>query len=160
MLDMMGLKDPKPKLTENLPEVEIWTDGSCEPNPGPGGWGAILIHGSKRLELNGFLKDTTNNRAELIAVIESVKKLKKSCHIKVYSDNNIVTHGGNALISKTAKIKAKRMRYKKNMDLWGELVELCVKHRVEFHWVKGHSGIELNERADQLASEWKNNFIN
>jgi ribonuclease HI len=137
--------------TDKLKEVIIYTDGGSDPNPGRGGYGVVLIHGGHRKEISGGFRLTTNNRMELTAVIEALKALKEPCKVKLYSDSKYVV---NALTKGWVQnwIK-KRWKKVKNPDLWIQLVELASKHRVEFNWVKGHSGIPENERCDQLAVE-------
>jgi ribonuclease HI len=136
---------------ESLKEVIIYTDGGSDPNPGRGGYGVVLIHGSHRKEISGGFRLTTNNRMELTAVIEALKALKEPCRVKLYSDSEYVV---NAMTQGWIKnwIK-KRWKKVKNPDLWKLLVELVSRHQVEFNWVKGHAGNPENERCDQLAVE-------
>lgn len=129
----------------------IYTDGGCDPNPGRGGYGVVLIHGNYRKELSGGFRLTTNNRMELTAVIEALKALKESCRVKLYSDSEYVVNAINkGWVHNWIK---KRWKKVKNPDLWQQLVELTGKHQVQFIWVKGHAGIPGNERCDQLAVE-------
>lgn len=138
-------------MTEN---IEIYTDGACKGNPGPGGYGAVLVCGDQRKELSGGFRKTTNNRMELLACIAGLRSLKQPCKVALTSDSKYVV---NAM----AKGWAKRWRSKgwklspskpaKNSDLWKELLELCEKHAVIFKWVKGHTGHPENERCDVLA---------
>lgn len=134
---------------DQLKEVIIYTDGGCEPNPGSGGYGAVLIFGKHRKELSGGFRLTTNNRMELTAVIEALKALKEPCKVRLYSDSEYVVKAmTQGWVQKWIK---KRWKKVKNPDLWKQLVELTDKHRVEFKWVKGHAGIPENERCDELA---------
>ena len=134
--------------------VEIFTDGACRGNPGPGGWGAILrAHGRKK-ELFGGETATTNNRMELTAVIRALEALKRPSHVRLYTDSQYVQKGISEWIH-TWKRKAWRTADKKpvkNEDLWRRLDELAAQHEVEWHWVRGHDGHPENERADKLAN--------
>ena len=136
-----------------LPEVEIFTDGACKGNPGPGGWGAILRSGGKERELSGGEQLTTNNRMELMAAIEALKALKKPCHVQLWTDSNYVRDGITKWIHGWRRNGWKTADRKpvKNAELWQALTEACAPHRVDWHWVKGHAGHPENERADQLA---------
>jgi len=134
--------------------VELFTDGACSGNPGPGGWGAILRYNGVEKELSGGEANTTNNRMELSAVIFGLKALKEPCAVMLYSDSQYVC---NALkLGWEKKWRANNwMRNKKepalNPELWGELLDLCEKHAVTVNWVKGHAGHPENERCDRLA---------
>ncbi len=130
-----------------MKEVIIYTDGACSYNPGPGGWAAILIYGEHRKEISGGEKKTTNNRMELTAVIEALKRLKVPCKVKIYSDSAYIV---NCFLQKWY-VKWERTGFKKNEDLWRELLQLVRKHQVEFIKVKGHSDDALNNRCDELA---------
>lgn len=137
-----------------MKKVEIYTDGSCKQNPGPGGWGAVLVYQGKELELSGGQPDTTNNRMELTAVIEALQKLREPCQVTLTTDSKYVSDG----ISKGWAASWKARGWKKadkspalNPDLWGTLLDLCEVHNVEFVWVKGHAGHPYNERCDTLA---------
>ena len=137
-----------------MKEVELFTDGACSGNPGAGGWGAILRYKGKEKELSGGEKQTTNNRMELIAVIEGLKALKEPCQVHLVSDSQYVC---NALKLGWAKKWRQNgwMRNKKepalNPELWERLLELCEQHSVKVNWVKGHAGHPENERCDRLA---------
>jgi ribonuclease HI len=137
----------------DLPDVEIFTDGACKGNPGPGGWGAILRSNGKERELSGGEALTTNNRMELMAAIESLNALKKPCHVQLYTDSNYVRDGITRWIHGWRRNGWKTADKKpvKNAELWQALVEATEPHRIEWHWVKGHSGHPENERADALA---------
>ncbi len=129
--------------------VEIYTDGACSGNPGPGGWGVILRYGKNEKELSGGETETTNNRMELMAAIKGLEELKRHCKVKLYTDSTYVKQGITEWIHGW---KAKNWPNRiKNKDLWVELDALNQKHDVEWHWVKGHAGHPENERADQLA---------
>jgi ribonuclease HI len=136
-----------------LPEVEIFTDGACKGNPGPGGWGAILRSGGKERELSGGEKPSTNNRMELMAAIESLKALKKPCRVQLWTDSNYVRDGITKWIHGWRRNGWKTADKKpvKNAELWQALLDACEPHRIEWHWVKGHAGHPENERADALA---------
>ncbi|MEE0958038.1 MAG: ribonuclease HI [Ruminococcus sp.] len=137
-----------------MKQVEIFTDGACSGNPGPGGWGAVLRYNGREKELSGGESNTTNNRMELSAVIFALKALKEPCKVILYSDSQYVC---NALKLGWAKKWQSQgwMRNKKdpalNPELWEELLRLCDIHDVEVNWVKGHAGHPENERCDRLA---------
>ncbi|WP_028776853.1 ribonuclease HI [Shimazuella kribbensis] len=130
-----------------MKEVTIYTDGACSGNPGPGGWAAILIHGERTKEISGGEVQTTNNRMELMAVIQSLKILKQTCKVKVCSDSAYIVN----CFREKWYVKWERSGFKKNEDLWIQLLTLYRKHRVDFVKVKGHSNVELNNRCDELA---------
>jgi ribonuclease HI len=137
----------------DLPFVEIFTDGACRGNPGPGGWAALLRTGEKEREIAGGEPHTTNNRMELRAAIEALNALKKPCRAEIHTDSNYVRdgitkwiHGWNRNGWRTADRKPV-----KNADLWQELIEAAARHQVSWHWVKGHSGHAENDRVDALA---------
>ena len=136
-----------------LPKVEIFTDGACKGNPGPGGWGAILRFGDKERELSGGESPTTNNRMELMAAIEALKALKRPCHVQLTTDSNYVRDGITRWIHGWRRNGWKTADKKpvKNAELWQALLEVCQPHLIEWHWVRGHAGHPENERADQLA---------
>jgi ribonuclease HI len=136
-----------------LPEVEIFTDGACKGNPGPGGWGAILRSNGKERELSGGESPTTNNRMELMAAIEALNALKKPCHVQLWTDSNYVRDGITKWIHGWRRNGWKTADKKpvKNAELWQALVEATEPHRIDWHWVKGHSGHPENDRADALA---------
>jgi len=135
--------------------VEIWTDGACKGNPGPGGWGALLRQGRHEKELCGGEAGTTNNRMELTAVIEALKALKRPCHVVVHTDSQYVQKGMGEWLPNW-KRRGWRTADKKpvrNADLWQALDALVAQHRVEWRWVRGHAGDPGNERADALANK-------
>jgi ribonuclease HI len=135
--------------------IELYTDGACSGNPGPGGWGAILISGKHRKELSGYEANTTNNRMELTAVIAGLQSLKKSSSVALYSDSQYVLQGLESWMANWKKNGWRTSNKKpvKNVDLWQALDVLLGQHHVTFHWIRGHSGHLENERADQLAVE-------
>ena len=137
-----------------LPNVGIFTDGGCEPNPGPGGYGAMLVHPKKRAEASGGFRKTTNNRMEIFAAIAGLEMLKQPCKVRLYSDSeylvNAMTKGWVESWKRKQWWHSKTERVP-NRDLWERLLALCEKHQVEFQWVKGHAGVLENERCDQLA---------
>ncbi len=137
-----------------MKHIEIFTDGACRGNPGPGGWGALLRYGDKERELYGGHADTTNNRMELQAAIEALKVLSHSCRVDLTTDSVYVKNGITTWLEGWKKKGWKTAARKpvKNVDLWQALDEQNQRHVVEWHWVKGHSGHAENERADQLAN--------
>lgn len=138
-----------------MDEVTIYTDGACRGNPGPGGWGALLIYGIHQKELFGGEKETTNNRMELMAVIQALSALKRPCHITLYTDSQYVKNGITQWIHNWKKNKWKTADKKpvKNADLWQELDIIQQKHQIDWNWVKGHAGHPENEKADALANQ-------
>jgi ribonuclease HI len=137
----------------DLPEIEIFTDGACKGNPGPGGWGAILRSKGKERELSGGESPTTNNRMELMAAIEALKALKRPCHVQLWTDSNYVRDGITKWIHGWRRNGWKTADRKpvKNAELWQALIDAAAPHRVDWHWVKAHAGHPENERADALA---------
>jgi ribonuclease HI len=140
-------------MTDERPKVQIYSDGACSGNPGPGGWGAILISGAHRKEINGGEKLTTNNRMELKAAISALEALKKKSDVELWTDSNYVRNGIMSWIHGWKKNGWKTADKKpvKNAELWQELDALRGKHNVTWHWLKGHAGHPENERADELA---------
>lgn len=137
-----------------MEQITIYTDGACSGNPGPGGWGAILMLDNHKKEISGGKKNTTNNIMELTAVIEALKLLKRPCKVELYSDsayvvNAFLQHWIEGWIKKGWKNSSKEEV--KNKDLWLELIQLTKIHEVTFHKVKGHSDNEFNNRCDELA---------
>ena len=137
-----------------MKQVELYTDGACSGNPGPGGWGAILIYKGTEKELSGGENGTTNNRMELTAVIEGLSALKESCIVELYSDSKYVIDG----LSKGWAVSWRKNGWKKadkkpalNPDLWERLLSLTEKHQMRYHWVKGHAENPYNNRCDELA---------
>ena len=137
-----------------MKSVQIYTDGACSGNPGPGGWGAILRYNGHEKELSGGEKNTTNNRMELTAVISALEALKESCEVDLYSDSKYVI---DALSKGWAKSWQKKNWIKSdkkpalNPDLWEKLLSLTEKHELHCHWIKGHADNEYNNRCDELA---------
>ncbi len=134
-------------------KVTIYTDGACSGNPGPGGWGAILIYKGVEKELSGGEAHTTNNRMELTAAIEGLRALKRRCAVDIYTDSQYVRQGITQWMHgwKRNGWKTSDKKPVKNEDLWQLLDSMAQQHDVDWHWVKGHADNPLNERADQLA---------
>ena len=134
--------------------VEIFTDGACRGNPGPGGWGALIRYGDKEKTFYGGEKNTTNNRMELIAVIEALAALNQPCQVKLTTDSQYVRKGITEWLTKWKKNGWKTAAKKpvKNEDLWRRLDTESCRHQTEWHWIKGHSGHRENEIADNLAN--------
>lgn len=137
-----------------MTSVEIYTDGACRGNPGPGGWGAILRSGRRKREIFGGEPQTTNNRMELTAAIRALETLKRRCKIAVYTDSQYVRQGITVWLAdwKRRGWRTADRKPVKNQDLWERLDELAAMHEVEWHWVRGHTGHPENERADALAN--------
>jgi ribonuclease HI len=138
-----------------LKQVDIFTDGACSGNPGPGGWGTILRYRGIEKELSGFEADTTNNRMELRAVLEALGRLKGPCRLTIYSDSQYVCNGMTKWIVgwKQNGWNNSAMEPVKNRDMWEALDETIKPHQVDWVWVKGHAGHPENERCDQLANK-------
>jgi len=136
--------------------VEIYTDGACKGNPGPGGWGVLLKSGGVEKELFGGERETTNNRMELLAVIRALEALKRPCHVVLHADSQYVLKGMTEWLAgwKAKGWKTASKQPVKNVDLWQRLDELVTRsgHRIDWRWVKGHDGDPGNERADALAN--------
>lgn len=135
--------------------VEIFTDGACKGNPGPGGWGALLRMGRHEKELSGGENETTNNRMELTAVIKALGALNEPCKIELYSDSKYVVDGITSWVQGWQKRGWKTAAKKPvlNEDLWRELIDAAARHQIIWHWVKAHNGHPENERVDRLASD-------
>jgi ribonuclease HI len=134
--------------------VVIYTDGGCEPNPGVGGWAAVMLFADKRKELSGAHPDTTNNRMEMTAAIEALSALKRPCRVELHTDSEYLRNGITQWIKSWKRNNWKRKSGPvKNVDLWQALDAAVERHEVEWRWVKGHDGVEENERCDVLASE-------
>ena len=137
-----------------MKDVQIYTDGACKGNPGPGGWGAVLKYNEHRKEISGFVADTTNNRMEILAVIKALEELKEPCNIDIFSDSQYVCNAVNKGWAKKWK-NNNWMKNKKekalNSDLWERFLNLLERHNANFIWVKGHNGNEENEKCDKLA---------
>lgn len=144
----------KPRRSkEKTAVVELFADGACSGNPGPGGYGALLRYGGKSMELSGFVPHTTNNRMELTGVIEGLRRLKRPCTVKVITDSSYVIKGMTEWIQGWIRRKWVNSQKKPvlNRDLWEELLDLSKRHRIEWVWIAGHSGHKENERCDELA---------
>jgi ribonuclease HI len=135
------------------PHVIVHTDGACSGNPGPGGWGAILAFGARQKELKGGEPHTTNNRMELMAAIAALEALKRPCLVDIHTDSQYLRDGVTSWINRWKRNGWRTAGKKpvKNVDLWQRLDALLGEHRVRWHWIRGHAGHSLNERADELA---------
>jgi ribonuclease HI len=133
--------------------VVIYTDGACSGNPGPGGWGSVLLYNGHRREISGGESETTNNRMEMMAVIASLETLKRPCKILLHTDSTYVMKGMTEWLEawKARNWKTAAKKPVKNVDLWQRMDEAIARHSVDWKWVKGHSGVPENERADELA---------
>ncbi|WP_439542184.1 ribonuclease HI [Hyphomicrobium sp.] len=142
-------------MSDQQKTVEIYTDGACSGNPGPGGWGAILIWGDHRKELMGGEAQTTNNRMELMAAISALEALKTGVTADLYTDSSYVRNGIMSWIHgwKRNGWRTADKKPVKNVELWQRLEQALARHKVTWHWVKGHAGHPENERADELARE-------
>ncbi len=142
-----------------VPQITIYTDGACSGNPGKGGWGAVLIAKNSKGEysknISGYLDHTTNNAMELLATIKALQELKVYCKVDLFTDSSYVKNGITDWIIKWQKNNWKTANNKPvaNQELWIQLLEETKKHQVEWHWVKGHAGNQLNELADRLATQ-------
>jgi len=139
-----------------MKEVTMYTDGGCSPNPGPGGYGIVLIYGEHRREFSGGYRRTTNNRMELVAAIRGLQTLKEPCHVALFSDSQYVVNGiskGWAQRWKSRGWLLSNKRPAENIDLWEQLLALCETHQVRFEWIRGHNGHAENESCDRLAGE-------
>jgi ribonuclease HI len=138
-----------------LKQLEIFTDGACKGNPGPGGWGAVIRYGKHEKEISGGDPDTTNNRRELSAAIQALKILIEPCHVKLHTDSKYVLDGITKWIHGWQRNGWKNASKQpvRNADLWRDLIDAVARHQVEWIWVKGHNGHPENERADRLASD-------
>ena len=134
--------------------VTIYTDGACSGNPGPGGWGSVMMYRGHRRELSGGEADTTNNRMEMMAVIKALETLKRPCNITLYTDSTYVMKGMTQWLEGWKKRNWRTAAKKpvKNVELWQRLETAIAPHEVKWVWVKGHSGVPENERADELAT--------
>jgi ribonuclease HI len=134
--------------------IEIYTDGACRGNPGPGGWAALLLMGAHEREISGAEAHTTNNRMELTAVIRALEALKRPVHARIYTDSQYVRNGITRWLSawQARGWRTADRKPVKNQDLWQRLAELAGAHQLEWHWVPGHAGVPGNERVDRLAN--------
>lgn len=144
-----------------MTEVEIFTDGACKGNPGPGGWGAVIRSGASEKEISGGEPLTTNNRMELLAAIRGLEALKRPCRVALHTDSVYVRDGITRWIHGWRKSgwRTAARQPVKNAELWKELLDACAPHRIAWHWVKGHAGHPENERADQLACDAALQFL-
>jgi ribonuclease HI len=148
--------------SSNKKEISIYTDGACSGNPGPGGWGAILVFGNIEKELSGGEKETTNNRMELTAVISALEALKQPCVVKLYSDSKYIVDAVELGWAKSWQARGWKKadnNEAKNTDLWERLLSLLKTHKVKFFWVKGHADNEYNLRCDSLAVAERKKFM-
>lgn len=146
-----------------MKNIDIYTDGACSGNPGPGGWGAILRYKSHEKEISGSERQTTNNRMELLAVIKALEILKEPCNVSIYSDSKYFCDA----ITKGWAQKWKENNWRRgksgpalNSDLWDKILKLLENHSVKIHWIKGHAGHPENERCDKLAVQAIKNLMN
>ncbi len=135
--------------------IEIYTDGACKGNPGPGGWGALLRHNGVEKTLKGGETHTTNNRMELTAAIMALEALTRSCQVDLYTDSQYLRQGMTEWLAQWKKKGWRNSKKEpvKNADLWQKLDELATRHQIRWHWVKGHSGHPENEQVDALANQ-------
>jgi ribonuclease HI len=142
-------------------KITIWTDGACSGNPGPGGWGAIMTFGEHRKELSGGEAATTNNRMELTAAIRALEALKRPCTVDLYTDSAYLRGGITTWLAGWKKNGWRTADKKpvKNVELWQELEQAAAPHKIVWHWLKGHAGDPMNERADELAREGMRPFL-
>jgi len=143
------------RLSQPLPHVVIHTDGACSGNPGPGGWGAILAFGDHEKELKGGEPNTTNNRMELMAAISALEALKRPCRVDLHTDSQYLRDGVMAYLARWQRNGWRTADKKpvKNIDLWQRLDAAMRQHQIRWHWLRGHAGHALNERADLLARQ-------
>ena len=151
----MHTKQPTNPMQTTQPLVEIYTDGACKGNPGPGGWGAWMLYNGKEKNMHGGEALTTNNRMEMTAVIRALEALKRPCNVKLYTDSSYVQKGMTEWIMgwKARGWRTADKKPVKNDDLWKILDVLASQHKIEWIWVRGHDGNDGNERADSLANE-------
>lgn len=153
----MRMAEGGPVTRDEKPHVTIYTDGGADPNPGPGGWGAVLIHDAtgRIKEFSGSVPDSTNNRMEQTAAIRALEALKQPCEVELYSDSAYLVQGMTRWVDKWAGdgwVRGKRKKPVENADLWQRLLELRDQHDITWRWLKGHAGDVYNERVDELAS--------
>jgi ribonuclease HI len=141
--------------------VAIWTDGACSGNPGPGGWGAILVYGHSKKELSGGEPLTTNNRMELSAAIQALEALTRPCEVELHTDSQYLRGGVTGWMDnwKRNGWRTSDKKPVKNEDLWRRLDEARARHEIDWRWVRGHAGDEMNERADELARQGMAPFL-
>lgn len=148
-------EEPELQMTTKKKTVEIFTDGACSGNPGPGGYGSIMRYGGETKEISGYNPRTTNNRMEMTAVIQALSLLKRPCKIKIVTDSNYVVKGMTQWLPGWIKRNWTNTQKKPvlNKDLWKKLMDLSEPHEIEWVWIRGHAGHEENERCDELAKE-------
>lgn len=136
-------------------KITMYTDGACSGNPGPGGWGVILVYNHHEKELSGAEENTTNNRMEMMAAIRGLEELKTPCHVDVYTDSTYVQKGISEWLPAWKKNNWRTADKKpvKNLELWQRLDDIAAQHDVRWHWVRGHDGHAYNERADKIARD-------
>jgi ribonuclease HI len=136
-------------------DVVMYTDGACSGNPGPGGWGAVMMSGKYHKELSGGERETTNNRMEMMAIIQGAEALNRGCSVDIYTDSTYVMKGMTEWLEgwKQRGWRTASKQPVKNVDLWQRLEKALDRHEVKWFWVKGHSGVPGNERADELARD-------
>jgi ribonuclease HI len=141
-------------LKHSNPKVEIYTDGSCDPNPGPGGWAALILEGKDKKTISGFAEESTNNRMELTAALEALRKVDVSKPVKIFTDSQYLQKGVEEWL---ANWKAHNWKRKSgvlaNIDLWKAISEEISRHKITWRWIKGHAGNPLNEQVDRLAQQ-------
>ena len=138
-----------------MTRVDIFTDGACQGNPGPGGWAAVLVAGHHRREITGYEAATTNNRMELMAALEGLRNLKQPCEVDLYTDSQYLKNGMEQWLAKWKRNgwRTAGKQPVKNADLWEQLDDEAKRHTMRWHWVRGHDGHVENERCDVLANE-------
>ena len=143
-----------------MKKVTVYTDGACSGNPGPGGWGAVLIYGDVKRELSGGEAETTNNRMELTGMISALKALKEPCEVSLFTDSKYIADAINAGWLRSWKQKGWKRKggELKNIDLWTKLDALLTEHHTEVVWVRGHADSELNNRCDELAAAQRDKY--
>lgn len=148
-------------MSDSNPKVILYTDGACSGNPGPGGWGALLLWKGKEREMTGGAHDTTNNRMEMMAVIEGLKALKRPCHVKIHSDSALIVNTFKKGWIKSWQQRGWKKSNKKlveNRDLWEKMLKAMEPHTIEWIKVKGHADNQLNNRVDRLAVQASQKF--
>jgi ribonuclease HI len=151
-----GIATPPERLLSTTPArvVEVWTDGGAKPNPGPGGWAAILLHGAHEKELSGAEPETTNNRMELTAAIAALEALKRPCRVVLHTDSEYLRNGVTRWVKGWVRNNWRNAAKDPvaNMELWQRLLAAAAPHEIDWRWVRGHAGDPMNERADRLAT--------
>lgn len=148
------MKKPESSPSPDLPLVTIYTDGACDPNPGPGGWAAVLIYKQHEKNLSGSETQTTNNRMELTAAVRALQALKQPCQVELFTDSEYLKRGVTEWMPNWRKRQWRRKGgVLANVDLWQALDQALTPHRVQWNWVRGHAGNRNNERVDRLARQ-------